>query len=155
MEKVLSFYLAGELFGININMVKEINRNINYTEVPSAPEHIAGIFNMRGQVVTLLDLGRIIAHTPCHKNRDAACIIIKSITGGQNDMAGFIIDYPGDVLDIPDDVCELPPANYEGIESNYIKKVARLDTGLLIIINVETILRVAQTKTIYHEEGFI
>ena len=48
--KILTFYLQGELFGIDIKLVKEINRKINYTKVPGAPDFVVGLFNMRGQV---------------------------------------------------------------------------------------------------------
>ncbi len=144
MEKVLSFYLADEFFGINITTVKEINRNIKYTVVPGAPSFVAGIFNMRGQVVTLLDLGRIMSYGSRKTDDRTACIILKNISEGQSDQAGFIIDKAGDVLDIPDEVCEPPPANYEIIESDYIKKVARLDQNLLIIINEKKILDAAR-----------
>ena len=60
MIRILTFYLEGELFGIDIGLVKEINRKIKYTEVPGAPEHIVGLYNMRGQVVTIFDVACIL-----------------------------------------------------------------------------------------------
>ena len=59
-DKDIDLLSEGELFGIDIGLVKEINRKIKYTEVPGAPEHIVGLYNMRGQVVTIFDVACIL-----------------------------------------------------------------------------------------------
>jgi len=52
-ENILSFNLCDNLLGVDVTLVKEINRNIEYTPIPGAKDSIVGFFNMRGQVVTL------------------------------------------------------------------------------------------------------
>ncbi len=140
MEKVISFYLEDDFFGIDLTAVKEINRHIFYTVVPGSPENVIGIINLRGQIITLIDLALIMSYGPSDDISKKTCIILKSNSGEQDNRVGFIIDRAGDVLDIPSEICESPPANCEGIKGVYIKKVARLEGSLLMIIDEKKIL---------------
>ncbi len=132
--KVLTFYLRDALFGIDITLVKEINRNVEFTSVPGAPEYVAGLFNMRGQVVTLFDLGKMIGFGTGEWKQSSACIILKPFLGDENQV-GFLIDAAGDVADIHEELCEPAPANVGGVESEYIHCVGKLKGELIIIID--------------------
>lgn len=136
--KVLSFRLAGELFGIEITYVKEINRNVEYTMVPRAPDTIVGLFNMRGQIVTLFNLTKILGYDTQVKAGKATCIILKSPPNSPN-QPGFLIDATDDVFDVDDDICEPPPANIGGHDTKYIRKVVRLADELMMIVDPDTI----------------
>ena len=139
MIKVLSFRIAGKLYGIEITEVKEINRNVEYTTVPRAEMHIVGLFNMRGQIVTLFDLASILAQSDKRKRSGrVTCIILKQGSGGPN-QCGFIIDEPDDVLDLEPSVVEDPPSQLLTDQSDHIAKVARLPDELLLIINPKTV----------------
>lgn len=134
MDKILSFRLEKELFGIEITSVKEINRNVEYTIVPNAPKSFVGLFNMRGQIVSLFNLATILGYEKKPFVSKATCIILKCEPDNPN-QRGFVIDKTGDVLDIEEDVCEDPPANVDVFEYKHVKKVARLDNELLLIID--------------------
>lgn len=135
----MTFYLSGNLFGIDILAVKEINRNIEYTAVPGSPSHIIGLLNMRGQVVTLFNLSGLLGYDSGENEKKRSnCVILKNKTGNL-DYVGFFIDSPGSVIDIDDDICEPPPANLSGQENKYIQQVAKLEDELLMIINQQVI----------------
>ena len=134
MIKVLSFRLQDKLLGIETKYVKEINRNVVYTAVPRVPKKVVGLFNMRGQVVTLLNLSDILGCDATSEKQSNTCIILKEAPNSPN-QAGFIIDRTEDVIDIPEGICETPPANVDADKYEYIKKVARLENELLMIID--------------------
>lgn len=136
-EQVLTFYLCGNLLGIDVKLIKEINRNVEYTQVPDAQPHIHGLFNMRGQVVTLFNLARLLNLEAENEQKKRTCIILKKPC--DPDQVGFFIDHPGDVIDMDLDECELPPANIGGVESEYISRVVKLDGELLIVIEPDRI----------------
>lgn len=138
MIKVLSFRLSDELFGIEINDVKEINRNVEYTAVPRAQSNIVGLFNMRGQIVTIFNLAGIIGYNEDVANDRVTCIILKSEQGNSNHR-GFIIERTGDVIDVAEDMCEPPPANIDSIGKKYIKDVVQLENDLMRIINTDLV----------------
>ncbi len=138
--KVLTFYLCDRLFGIDITMVKEINRNIKYTPVPRSRDYIVGLFNMRGQVVTLFDIGKRLEYEEgCNKNRPT-CITLKPKTPDA-DLVGFLIDRPGDVLEVGDHECEPLPANISAVEAKFLKEVIKKDTELIMLIDTEEIFQ--------------
>lgn len=139
--KILSFWIDEELFGVELTQVKEINRNIEYSTVPRAPQNIVGLFNMRGQVVTLFNLSFILGYNNEIKEGKATCIILKSQAGSTN-QKGFIIDKSGDVIEVNEGSYENPPANVDGSESKYIKTVVKLENELLRILEPDILFGV-------------
>lgn len=137
--KVLTFYLCDSLLGIDVTLVKEINRNVDFTAVPGSQQHIVGFLNMRGQVVTLFNLAKLINMESENSQKGHTCIILK--TPKDPDQVGFLIDYPGDVIDIDQEECELPPANVGGVEGEYINSIIKLESELLIIIDPKKIFK--------------
>lgn len=138
---VLSFYINNNLFGINITLIREINRNVEYTPVPDAKPYIVGLFNMRGQVVTLFDISKLMGIKEGDHLQRTTCIILKAPANDPNQI-GFLIDKPGDVIDLEKEECEIPPANVVGIEGEYINSVVKLKDRLLMIIDPEKIFNV-------------
>lgn len=138
-EQILTFYICDNLIGINVKLIKEINRNIEYTPVPEARPHIIGLFNMRGQVVTLFNLSNLIGLSGESKSDRLTCIILKE--PGYPDQVGFQIDRPGDVIDIDKDDFESPPANINGFESEFLSSVVKLKDELLIVIDPVKVLQ--------------
>ncbi len=131
---ILSFKLGDDLFGIDLKNVKEINRNIEYTKVPRASDNIVGLFNMRGQVVTLFNLARIFGYDNKVKEGKVTCIILDSQEGSL-EHRGFIIDLSGDVVEVAEDMWELPPANISTQENKNIKAVVHFENEILRIID--------------------
>ncbi len=140
MGKILTFYLCESLLGIDVTLVKEINRKIEYTPVPGTAAHIVGLFNMRGQVVTLFDIARMMHYKEKEWDMSVACIILKAPPNDPNQI-GFLIDGFGDVLEIEAEEFENPPANVGGINGDYIKSIVKLEKELLIIIDPEKLFR--------------
>jgi len=145
--KVLSFYLHQKMFGLDINLVKEISRRVEYSHVPDSDPTVVGLMNLRGQIVTLFDLSRILGLTSMgfehNKNeksivKNTACIILKS-QGNSSNQVGFLIDDSGDVLDIQHDWCEKTPANVEEVRGEYISEVVKLQEKLLLILDAERV----------------
>lgn len=137
--KVLTFYLSGSLLGVDVTLVKEINRNVDYTPVPGSQDHIVGFLNMRGQVVTLFHLARLMNLEAGEERKGRTCVILKAPR--DPDQVGFLIDQPGDVIDIDGEELELPPANIGGIEGEFIQSVVKLEKELLIIIDPKKIFK--------------
>ena len=121
-------------------LIREINRNVEYTSVPGSKPYIVGLFNMRGQVVTLFDLARLISLRQEDDIDRTTCIILKAPANDPNQI-GFLIDKPGDVVDLDYEDCEIPPANVVGLEAEYISQVVKLKDKLLMILDPEKIFR--------------
>ncbi len=140
--KALSFCLRGKMFGLDIKLVKEISRRFEYSHVPDSDPKIVGLMNLRGQVVTLFNLGKILDLPEQEQEEkgksNAACIILKAQTNNPNQV-GFLIDQSGDVLDIQQDWCEKTPANVAEINGEYISEVVKLNDQLLLMLDTDHI----------------
>lgn len=141
MLTILTFRIKDVLFGIEIEFVREVNRNVEYTNVPGAPEKVVGLFNMRGHVVVLFNLAYLFHYKDTKVSTESACIVLKS-SNGNMDNVGFIIDKTGDVLQIEDDQCEPPAANATVWDMEYIKSVIKTENELLLLIDPDKVFKI-------------
>ncbi len=136
--KILSFRLWDELFGIDIGCVKEINRSVSYTLAPTSPADVMGLYNMRGQVVTILDLALILGYEPIKRDASVDSIILKQRCGTK-EIYGFAIDTAEDVLTIKNELISAMPANVEAPQSELLKGVYQAEHDLILLIDVEKV----------------
>lgn len=138
MLTLLTFRIKDMLCGIEINYVREINRNVIYTSVPGVLENIVGLFNMRGHIVVLYNLSYMFNNKDCEVKQGSTCIVLKSESENQ-DNNGIFIDKTGDVLNVEEDLLEPPPANASGQKFKYIKGIVKLENELLLLLEPKKI----------------
>ncbi|MCL2721369.1 MAG: chemotaxis protein CheW [Treponema sp.] len=137
--KGLSFFVGGELFAVDVNRVEKISRKMLITKVLSAPEAIIGITSLKGNIVTIFSLFRLLGR----EENDAAgiinAVILKSLSN-EEDKMGFVIDKPGELVELDDEtIC--PPSLATGAEDSYcISGVAELEDRLYRIIDIDSII---------------
>lgn len=137
MKKILTFYIAGELLGVDVNLVKEITRNIEYTPLLNGKKYIKGLMNLRGNIVTLFDLEIILDKKIDEKFTNLQCIVLKT---DDNEELGFIVDKTEDVIEVKkESFCELPQDIIEAKES-FISSVIKGQGQLLKILDFNKIL---------------
>jgi len=88
-----TFFVGGALCGINILNIQEINKHFEITKVPQAPDYIEGILNLRGRIVTIIDLGKKLGLAPVNRSKDSRNIIVNS----EDEHIGLLIDSISDV----------------------------------------------------------
>ena len=131
----VTFYMGDFLFGIPAEQIMEINKDIEITPVPLAEDYILGIMNLRGQIVTVMDLAKKVKlHTEIVPKIN---LIIKN--EGEAPVS-FVVEQVGEILEIPVAKLEKPPEKIEGISREYIKHVYQLPEKLVLILDVEKIL---------------
>ena len=134
--QLVSFMIDKEEFGVDILCVQEINRFMQITKVPNAPDFVEGVINLRGRVIPVIDL-RLKFEMP-KKERDNSTRIIVVEVGGKT--VGFIVDSVNEVLRISESVTEAPPEIVTGANSDYIMAVAKLEDRIITLLNLEKIL---------------
>lgn len=134
--QIVSFRIANEEYGINIQNVQEINRMVQITQVPNSPDFVEGVVNLRGNIIPIIELRKKLGLP--RKEHDKNTRII--VAGVKNTTAGFIADAVSEVLRIPQELLEAPPEITAGVNSRYIKSVVKLENKLLILIDLEKIL---------------
>lgn len=130
---LVTFYLGDYLFGIRAEKVMEINRDLDITPVPHAADYILGIMNLRGQIITVIDLSKKIKTKLLVQPR------LNLILRHQDEVAAFLIEKIDDILEVPLNKLEEPPEKIEGINKEFVENVYQLPDKLLIILNVNKI----------------
>jgi len=134
--QLVTFKLGDEEFGVDILRVQEINKMMNITKIPNAPEFVEGVINLRGKIIPVIDLRKRMDFN--RKEWDSKTRIIVTELDGK--VVGFVVDSVSEVLRIPENTIEPPPAMISGIESEYIEGVGKIEDRLLILLNLEKVL---------------
>jgi purine-binding chemotaxis protein CheW len=135
-QEFITFYLGDLLLGIDIHQVQEINRNVDMTPVPHAPQAVRGVINLRGEVVLVVDLREVLGLPPSGLTRSNRNVIVKN--GGE--QIGLLVDRVADVVRANTDDLDPMPENLRGIDQRFFKAVFKLELGLLVILDVNVTL---------------
>jgi len=133
---MVTFYMGDFLFGIPASKVMEINKEIDITPVPLSDEHILGIMNLRGQIVTVMNLAKKLKIDL--KITPKLNLIIKD--EGEAPVS-LVIEEIGEILEIEPSKLERVPDKLEGLSKEYIKNVYQLPDKLLLILDIEKIVK--------------
>ena len=144
MLHLVTFRIGHELFGVPISMVQEIVRVPAIARIPQAPDFIEGVINLRGRVITVVDMHKRLNQAPSHAqgvwDRKSRILVIE--TAGR--LVGIIVDEVNEVLKLATDQIEPAPPMVAGLSNQYINGVGKLEHDLLILIDIDKILTVHQ-----------
>ncbi len=132
----VTFCVADTLLGVDICQVEEINRLVDLTTVPHAPKYVRGVINLRGDVVTVVDLRTILGLPPTETIQQSRTVVV----GSKDEKIGLLVDRIGDVVKARDSQIDAPPANLGGMDGRLCKGVYKSDTELLVTLDVEAVL---------------
>ena len=133
--QLVSFKIGSEEFGVDILKVQEINRMLDVTKVPNAPEYVDGVINLRGKVIPIIDLRRRFGMERKEHDKNTRIVVVE-LSGK---VVGFIVDAVSEVLRIPGSITEPAPMTAGG-RADYITGVGKLDDRLLILLDMEKVL---------------
>lgn len=127
MDKYLTFWSDGQLFGIPIAEVVQIVSMQHITQIPEYPSYAKGIINLRGSIIPLIDVRLRLSKPECAYN-DRTCIIVTNVQ--ENDF-GFIVDEVDEVTTIPAELMSAPPqmGSEASATNRYLTGIARLPAG--------------------------
>jgi purine-binding chemotaxis protein CheW len=138
--ELATFYIGGALCGMDILMVQEINKHLEMTKVPQAQEYVTGILNLRGEIVTVIDLGIKLGLSSTRISEKTRNIIVNS----KDEHVGLLVDSIADVVQTESDKVEPAPANIGGVKGKYFEGVFKTEKSLIGILNVEEVLKEEQ-----------
>lgn len=134
--ELATFYVGDALCGIDILQIQEINKLSMITQVPQAPDYVRGILNLRGQIVTIIDLGKKLGLGETDTSLDPRNVIVNSA----GSYVGLMVKEISDVVTADLSKQEVPPANMRGIQGSFFTGVYKLDDVLIGILDVKKVL---------------
>ena len=134
--KFLTFFLAGEEYGIEILKVHEIIGMMAITPVPRTPHFIRGVINLRGKVIPVVDL-RLKFGMAAQEQTSETCIIVVQTHGIQ---MGIVVDKVSEVLDIAVQEIEEAPSFGTEVNTDYILGIGKTQGRVRILLDIEKAL---------------
>lgn len=146
-EKYLIFELNAEEYGVQLSVVKEVIALTNVTKIPNVPEYFHGLINLRGVIISVIDLRLKLNLSNATFEEKKTSIIIVTIDGF---TLGFIVDEIKQVMSLLDSTIEREITLESRVKKDYINGIARTssETGLLILLDVNKILGIEELKLI-------
>ncbi len=135
-RQLCSFYVDRLLLGIDVQQIQEVIRYQGMTGVPLAPAAISGLINLRGQIVTAIDLRRRLDLPPRGSDRPPMNVVVRD---GENAVS-LLVDRIGDVLEVEDDIFESPPSTVRGEARELIAGAYKLPDRLLLVLDTARVL---------------
>ncbi len=128
-----TFYLDKLLFGVELKTVQEVIRSLEVTQVPLAPQVVSGLINLRGQIVTAVDLRRRLEMEPRAADLPVMNVVVRSEDGA----VSLLVDEIGDVVEVEETTFERPPETLRGTVRTMITGVHKLKDRLMLVLDTE------------------
>jgi len=139
-----SFYLADNLYGLNIKDIKEINNETVFTSIPHAKREVRGYVNIRGQIYLIFDLRIMLGFDPIEVNDQSKIILFKPHVGAS---FGVLIDRIGDVIEVDHgDVEQREHHENQGAAMRVVAGTCKLEDELLTILDATLFLETESDK---------
>ena len=148
-KQFCTFYLDNLFFGINVLDVQEIIRYQDMTSVPLSPAVVEGLINLRGQIVTAIDMRRRLELPERDPETEPINVIIQT---DDDSTASLLVDEIGDVIEVSEDLFERPPDTLKGTARELIEGAYKLEDTLLLVLNTTKTLDISATGA-KNEEG--
>ena len=132
-----TFYVDRLFFGVGVLDVQEVLRFQEMSKVPLAPPTIQGLINLRGQIVTAIDMRRRLGL----RARPEGDIPMNVVIRAEDGAVSLLVDEIGDVLDVAEEIREPVPENIPRQQRELLAGVAKLDQRLLLILNTQRLLQ--------------
>ena len=132
-QRICTFHLGDELFGIDVAHVQEVLVSQRITPVPLAPAAVLGVVNLRGQIVTAIDLRTRLELPPRAPGTHPVHVVVRT----EGELVSFLVDRTGDVVDVSADAFERPPEALPGVAGDLILGAFQLPDTLLLLLDPE------------------
>lgn len=142
---LVCFCIGKETFGVDIFAVREIVKARTITQVPGTTDYVLGIINLRGKIVSVMDLSERLGLGAASVDR-ASRILVVDLDGT---TVGFLVDAATEVLKLPEDTIDPAPEELKNtIHDDYLEGVGKLEDRLVIILNLRNLLSEGDHETL-------
>ena len=135
-REFVSITVANQLFGIPVLQVQDVLSPQRITRIPLAPPEVAGSLNLRGRIVTAIDLRTRLRLPPLPQGKSGMSVVVDH--GGE--LYSLMVDSVGEVLSLPAEIAERNPATLDPVWRDVSEGIYRLDKTLLIVLDVARVL---------------
>lgn len=141
-QQFCTFFLDGHFFGVEVEKVREVRHYQEMTRVPLAPPVVKGLINLRGQIISAIDLRRRLELRERASDQQPQNVVVQTEDG----VVSLLVDDIGDVLEVGEETFEGPPETLKGVARELVRGVHKLNGSLLLILDTEKAANVVATS---------
>ena len=130
------FRLGSEKYGIDIERVQGIERMQPVTVVPRAPHFVEGVINLRGQITPVMNLRTRFGFDKVEATKETRIVVVRMV----EQWVGLVVDGVAGVQRLTSDLVEPPSEFVRSAESEYLRGIAKVEDGLLILLDLDKVL---------------
>lgn len=145
-SQYLTFFLAGEEYGVNILKVKEIRVWEQPTLLPNTADYVLGVINLRGMVVPVMDLRKRFGMAEVELGKTAVIIVVKVTHSGRGRTIGMVVDAVSEVYNISDEMIMPSPDLGSTISDEYVKGLATIQDKMIILLDIDYLINEGMLK---------
>lgn len=135
-QQFCTFLLDGNIFGTPVPKVQEVIQHQEMTRVPLAPDVVSGMINLRGQIVSAIDLRRRLGL----KDRPPGELPMNVVVRTNEGAVSLLVDEIGDVIEVKEEALESPPETLQGFAREVVRGVYKLSGRLLLALDIDRIV---------------
>jgi purine-binding chemotaxis protein CheW len=142
-QQYCTFYLNKVMFGVELERVQEVIRSMEISPIPLSPRVVSGLMNLRGQIITGIDLRRRLDLADRPEEMHPMNVVIRSADGA----VSLLVDEIGDVVEVTEESFERPPETLQGKVREIILGVHKLEKQLMHVLDTEKACETAEAVT--------
>jgi purine-binding chemotaxis protein CheW len=136
LRQFCTFFLEELFFGVEVEKVQEVLRYQDMTRVPLAPPTVRGLINLRGQIITAIDLRRCLHLSEAPTDQLPMNVVLQDHEGGTS----LLVDRIGDVLQVDEEAFERPPGTLQGVARELVRGAYKLEDRLLLVLDTDKLV---------------
>lgn len=138
-RQYLTFKLGQEVFAIEVAKVREVLDLTTITTIPRTPEFMAGVINLRGSVVPVVDLRLCFEMSRTESTRNTCIVVVEVLLDGESTVIGALADSVEEVIDLEPEQIQPAPKIGTQIRTDFIKGMGKRESGFLMILDIDRV----------------
>ncbi|HEY1500053.1 MAG TPA: chemotaxis protein CheW [Acidobacteriaceae bacterium] len=152
-RQYLTFRLGNEVFATDVAKVREVLDMTPITAIPRTPEFMAGVINLRGTVVPVVDLRLCFAMSKTENTRNTCIVVVEVMLGDEVTVIGALTDSVEEVIDLDPDQIEPAPRIGTQVRTEFIRGMGKRDTQFIMILDMDRVFSAEQMTAIHAQEA--
>lgn len=141
-KQFLTFRIGKEFFGLELDQTREILEYTGVTKVPLMPNFLSGVINLRGEMVSVIDLAVRLGREPIQIQRRTCIIVVEIQSDSQDHVLGLLADGVSEVVEIAMDEIENAPSFGSNIRAEFIQGIAKRDQQFVVLLDTNNALSI-------------
>lgn len=153
-KQYLTFKLSDEVFGVDVAQVREILDYVKITKVPQTPDFMCGVINLRGSVVTVVDMNLKFGMKRTEQTVNTCIVVVEVKIGDETAVLGALVDSVQEVFEIEPQNIEPAPRIGTKLNTEFIKGMGKRDENFIIILDVDKVFSTEELELVTESSNY-